>query len=34
LKGPHRLGDQDVALSRLRPGFESPWGHLAIKKTA
>jgi hypothetical protein len=26
---PHRLGDQDAALSRLKPGFESLWGHLA-----
>lgn len=24
---PHRLGDQDAALSRLKQGFESPWGH-------
>lgn len=25
---PHRLEDQDVALSRPRQEFESPWGHL------
>ena len=25
---PHRLVAQDVALSRPKPGFESPWGHL------
>ena len=25
--GPHRLVDQDAALSRLKPEFESPWGH-------
>ena len=24
---PHRLVAQDVALSRPKPGFESPWGH-------
>ena len=24
---PHRLVDQDAALSRLKPEFESPWGH-------
>ena len=24
---PHRLVDQDVALSRLKLGFESPRGH-------
>jgi hypothetical protein len=24
---PHRLAAQDVALSRPKPGFESPWGH-------
>ena len=24
----HRLGDQDAALSRLKPEFESPWGAL------
>lgn len=24
---PHRLGDQDAALSRPKRGFESPWGH-------
>ena len=24
---PHRLEAQDVALSRPKPGFESPWGH-------
>ena len=24
---PHRLEDQDATLSRLRPEFESPWGH-------
>lgn len=27
-KRPHRLAAQDVALSRPKPGFESPWGHL------
>lgn len=26
--GPHRLEDQDAALSRPKLGFESPWGHL------
>ena len=25
---PHRLEDQDAALSRLKQGFESPWGHI------
>ncbi len=25
--GPHRLEAQDVALSRPKQGFESPWGH-------
>ena len=25
---PHRLAAQDGALSRLKQGFESPWGHL------
>ncbi len=24
---PHRLVAQDGALSRLKPGFEFPWGH-------
>ena len=24
---PYRLGDQDAALSRLKPQFESGWGH-------
>ena len=24
---PHRLVDQDAALSRPKPGFEPPWGH-------
>ena len=24
---PHRLVDQDAALSRPKPEFESPWGH-------
>ncbi len=24
---PHRLVAQDVALSRPKLGFESPWGH-------
>ena len=24
---PHRLAAQDEALSRLKQGFESPWGH-------
>ena len=28
-KCPHRLVAQDEALSRLKPGFEFPWGHLA-----
>ena len=27
LRRPHRLAAQDGALSRLKPGFESPWGH-------
>ena len=27
LRRPHRLVAQDGALSRLKPGFESPWGH-------
>mgnify|MGYP002066052809 CR=1 FL=1 len=27
LHRPHRLVDQDAALSRLKPEFESPWGH-------
>ena len=26
LMGPHRLEAQDGALSRRKPGFESPWG--------
>jgi len=26
-KRPHRLAAQDGALSRLKQGFESPWGH-------
>jgi hypothetical protein len=26
---PHRLGDQDAALSRLKPQFESGWGQRA-----
>ena len=26
-KRPHRLVAQDEALSRLKPGFEFPWGH-------
>ncbi len=30
---PHRLGDQDAALSRLKPGFESPWGHQINSRT-
>ena len=25
---PHRLVAQDGALSRLKQGFESPWGHI------
>ena len=25
---PHRLVAQDEALSRLKPGFEFPWGHM------
>ena len=29
---PHRLAAQDGALSRLKQGFESPWGHLSIGK--
>ncbi len=29
---PHRLGDQDAALSRLKPGFESLWGHTSTPK--
>ena len=28
---PHRLEDQDVALSRLKLEFESPWGHYYIR---
>jgi hypothetical protein len=28
----HRLGDQDEALSRLRPEFESPWRHTEQSK--
>ena len=28
---PHRLAAQDGALSRLKQGFESPWGHLTQK---
>jgi hypothetical protein len=24
---PHRLAVQDAALSRLKRGFDSPWGH-------
>lgn len=28
--GPHRLEDQDAALSRPKLGFESPWGHLIL----
>ena len=31
-KRPHRLVAQDEALSRLKPGFEFPWGHK--KRTA
>lgn len=27
LSCPHRLAAQDVALSRLKRGFESRWGH-------
>ena len=27
-KRPHRLAAQDGALSRLKQGFESPWGHI------
>jgi hypothetical protein len=27
---PHRLEAQDVALSRPKLGFESPWGHRKI----
>ena len=29
--GPHRLVAQDGALSRLKQGFESPWGHRFTK---
>lgn len=25
---PHRLAAEDGALSRLKQGFEFPWGHL------
>src|SRR5690606_2255417 len=32
--GPHRLVAQDAGFSVLRPGFESPWGHQAIKASA
>ena len=28
VEGAHRLEAQDVALSRPKQGFESPWGHL------
>ena len=31
-KRSHRLEAQDAALSRPKPGFESPWEHLATKK--
>jgi hypothetical protein len=27
---PHRLAAQDGALSRLKQGFESPWGHVIV----
>jgi hypothetical protein len=27
---PHRLAAQDEALSRLKLGFESPWGHRRV----
>ena len=27
---PHRLVAQDGALSRLKQGFESPWGHKRV----
>ena len=27
VRRPHRLVAQDGALSRLKQGFESPWGH-------
>src|SRR5258708_5166034 len=30
-KRSHRLEAQDAALSRPKPGFESPWEHLATK---
>ena len=28
---PHRLGDQDAALSRLKPQFESGWGQRGLQ---
>src|SRR4030043_749722 len=30
---PHRLGDQDAALSRLKPQFESGWGQRTYQPT-
>jgi hypothetical protein len=30
LLSPHRLVAQDEALSRLKPGFEFPWGHSQV----
>ncbi len=30
---PHRLVAQDEALSRLKPGFEFPWGHNPVTVT-
>src|SRR3546814_15886987 len=30
--GPHRLEAQDGALSRRKPGFESPWGRQVSAK--
>jgi hypothetical protein len=31
---PHRLVAQDEALSRLKPGFEFPWGHFQVAVTS
>jgi hypothetical protein len=28
---PHRLAAQDVALSRPKQGFDSPWGHFLFR---
>jgi hypothetical protein len=30
VRRPHRLAAQDEALSRLKQGFESPWGHTPV----